>query len=247
MLVLFSVWGTYLMQKSVAKDWSGLITIKVIPVFADRSLSTRRFVKSLKPDDFSEVSRYLTENAKAYGLDLSNVLDVRLEPPIESTPPLVPSQDASRLAKLVWSLQLRWWAWKNQTSEHQDYHVRLFMLYQSPQKGVRLAHSTGLRNGLIGLINARAFKENKRFHNVILVHELLHIFGATDKYDLTTGQPIFPQGYISPDARPRWPQRYAEIMGRARALSKEKFEVAVRLRQTRISELTAYEIGWTDS
>ncbi len=234
------------MQQSIAEDWSGVVSIKVIPVIADNSLQTRAFVKSLKPKDFSEVDRYLTESAKQYGLDLSNVIDLELESPIESVPPSLPEAGAGRLAQALWSLRLRWWAWQNQLDDHEDYHIRLYMLYQSPAQGVRLAHSTGLRNGLIGLINARAIKLNKRFHNVVLTHELLHIFGASDKYNLTTGEPFYPEGYVLPNAQPRWPQQHAEIMGRAKALSQTRFEVAERLSHTRISELTASEIGWVD-
>ena len=246
MIVLFSVWGTYRMQQSVASDWSGIVTIKVIPVIADNSLNTGRFVKSLRPNDFDEVSRYLIESAKNYGVDLTNVIQLQLEDPISSIPPIVPSAKEGYLSRIVWSLKLRWWAWNNQLSDHQDYHIRLFMLYQSPAAGVALPHSTGLRNGLIGLVNARAAKSNKRFHNVVLTHELLHIFGASDKYDLSSGAPLYPEGYVSPNATPRWPQRYAEIMGRARAINQQKFEVAERLGHTRVAELTAKEIGWAD-
>jgi len=244
LFILASVWGTYRMQLSIAEDWSGVVTIKVIPVIADDHLNTAKFVRSLRPKDFDEVSRYLVQSAKGYGLELSNVIQVDLEAPINSAPPSIPQAGNSRLDLIIWSLRLRWWAWNNQLSDHQDYHIRLFMLYQSPASGVSLSHSTGLRNGLIGLINARALRPNKRFHNVVLVHELLHIFGATDKYDIATGRPIYPQGYVLPNAKPYWPQPHAEIMGRARQISADSFEVAERLSQTRLSELTASEIGW---
>ncbi|MFT6101509.1 MAG: hypothetical protein ACJAYF_004072 [Arenicella sp.] len=244
LFVLASVWGTYRMQQSIAEDWSGVVTIKVIPVIADDHLSTAKFVRSLRPKDFDEVSRYLIQSAKGYGLELSNVIQVDLEAPINSAPPSIPQAGSGRFDHIIWSLRLRWWAWNNQLSDHQDYHIRLFMLYQSPASGVSLSHSTGLRNGLIGLINARALRSNKRFHNVVLVHELLHIFGATDKYDIATGRPIYPQGYVLPNAKPYWPQPHAEIMGRARQISADSFEVAERLSQTRLTELTASEIGW---
>jgi hypothetical protein len=223
-----------------------VVTIKVIPVIVDDRLDTAKFANSLRPKDFQEVGLYLEQSGKRYGLDLSNVIEVDLEAPINSVPPGVPDASSSRLDRMLWSLRLRWWAWKNQLDDHQDYHIRLFMLYQSPARGVQLGHSTGLRNGLIGLINARALRSNKRFHNVVLVHELLHIFGATDKYDIASGEPIYPQGYVLQNTSPRWPQPYAEIMGRARQTSASDFEVAKRLAATRLSELTAKEIGWLE-
>jgi len=246
LIVLFSVWGTYRMQQTVTKGWSEPVTIKVIPVIADNSLNTSKFVQSLTPKDFSEVSRYLNESAKNYGLDLSNLIQVQLEEPINSVPPTIPSAKEGNFTRIVWSLRLRWWAWQNELNDHQNYHIRLFMLYQSPPKGVKLPHSTGLRNGLIGLINARASNASKRFHNVVLTHELLHIFGASDKYDLITGIPLFPEGYVSPNATSRWPQKYAEIMGRAKPINRQEYDVAERLSHTRIGELTAKEIGWSE-
>lgn len=245
-LILASVWGTYRIQQTVTKDWSGVITIKIIPVVADNSSKTRMFVKSLGPKDFKEVTRYLAESGKVYDRNLNNVINIELAAATDSIPPSFPDADSGRLTDIVWSLRLRWWAWQNQLADHEENHVRLFVLYQSPASGVKLAHSTGVRNGLIGLINARALKSNKRFHNVVLTHELLHIFGATDKYNIATGEPLFPQGYVAPKSAPRWPQKYAEIMGRARALSQQEYEVAERLSHTRIGDVTAKEIGWVN-
>lgn len=244
LLVLASVLGTYLTHQAVAKDWTGEIIIKVIPVLADNNLNTRSFVTSLEPKDFEEVSQYLNQSAKRYGLDLSRVIRLELEAPISSVPPSLPEVSDGLLTQIIWALRLRWWSWNNQLNDHEDNHIRLFMLYQSPADGVQLGHSTGIRNGLIGLINARAFQASKRFHNVVLMHELLHIFGASDKYNLSTGEPFYPEGYVSPNANPRWPQTHAAIMGRAKAISQTEFQVAERLGHTRITELTAKEIGW---
>ena len=77
------------------------------------------------------------------------------------------------------------------------------------------------------------------------MHELLHIFGASDKYDIASGQPFFPQGYASVKDGNSYPQSHAEIMARAIPLSNGKFEVATRLGQTVIGSTTASEIGWT--
>ncbi len=246
LLVLMSVFGTYLMQQNINKNWSGARSIKIIPVYADDKDSTRDFVDSLDERDFEEIADYLEKSARPYRLNLSNALLITLEPPISEIPPALPSAKNGFISQVMWSLKLRWWAWQNQSSDYSDSQIRLFVMYQSPAQNVVLPHSTGLRNGLLGLINVRAERGDKRLHNVILTHELLHIFGATDKYDLQTGQPLFPQGYVKPKQNPRWPQPYAELMGRAIPMSRSRFEVAERLSQTRIGELTAREIGWLD-
>jgi len=242
LLILISVWGTYRIQQTVAEDWSGVVTIKVIPVIADDKPSTQRFVSKLKAKDFDEVSRYLISNAKPYKLDLTNVIELQLEPAIESIPPEVPESGSNFLSVALWSLRLRYWAWQNETPDHEAYFIRLYMLYQSPVGNAPLPHSTGLQNGLIGLVNARANSGSKKFHNVILTHELLHILGASDKYDLTTGEPLYPQGYLNQQSR--YPQRHAEIMARAKPFQDGSFEVAETLSRTRIGPITAQEISW---
>lgn len=247
LVVLASVWATYQMQKNVARDWQGVVSIRVIPIVADDKANTLAFVSKLKLRDFEEVGRYLKANAKRYERDLSNSFDISLEPALNAIPPTIPKANAGAIERVLWSLKLRWWAWRHAPSNHSDDHIRLYVLYQTPEKGVLLPHSTGLQNGLLGLIHARAEPQNRRFHNVILTHELLHIFGASDKYDLATGQPIFPEGYENPDRRPSLPQQYAEIMGRAIPISEAKHDVATRLGQTRVGKFTAMEIGWLPS
>jgi len=210
-------------------------------VNVDESRVTQRFIDSLKPKDFDEVQRYLVKSAESYGVDLENGLDIQLEPSISSVPPVIPNSDSGYLMTGLWSLNLRYWAWKNQAHDHESSFIRLYMLYQTPSSGERLPHSTGLRKGLIGLINARAKSSQKRFHNVVLTHELLHIFGAKDKYDLSTGEPLYPQGYLNPQLSS---QTHTEIMARAKPLKNGRFEVAKTLSQVRIGRLTADEIGW---
>jgi len=246
LIVLASVWTTYQVQKNVVRDWQGALSVSIIPVIADDKSNTADFVRKLQPKTYTEIGRYLKVNAKRYGRDLSSSFEFRLEPAINNVPPQIPPPDASVLSRALWSLRLRWWAWQNQPEGHTDSKIRLYVLYQSPEGRVSLPHSTGLQNGLIGVIHARAWPKDRRLHNVILTHELLHIFGASDKYDLRTGQPIFPQGYFSPEQRPTFPQQYAEIMGRSLPISKSRHVVAPRLSKTRIGQLTAQEIGWLD-
>lgn len=79
---------------------------------------------------------------------------------------------------------------------------------------------------------------------MVMVHELLHAFGATDKYDLATGQPIYPIGYAAPNQQPLYPQQQAELMAGYIPLSQSKSKMPESLEQTRINEITAIELGW---
>ena len=93
-------------------------------------------------------------------------------------------------------------------------------------------------------MNLFASRKQSSSNKVVLVHELLHTFGAKDKYDFTTGQPLYPTGYANPEQQPRYPQQRAEIMGGYIALSESKSKTPEDLEDTMISRLTAQEMGW---
>ena len=77
-----------------------------------------------------------------------------------------------------------------------------------------------------------------------MVHELLHAFGATDKYDLATGVPLYPIGYAYPNQQPLFPQAKAELMAGHIPVSVDKSKMPDHLGQTLINEITAIELGW---
>jgi len=247
LLILASLASTLLIQQNISQDWSGTLDIRIIPVIADQSASTQKYVESLKEKNFKHINQYLISQAKRFNTDLQYSLNIQLEESTTNIPPTVPGDNASHFDIILWSLKLRLWAWKNRLDDHKLSQIRLYVLYQSPIDSKPLPHSTGLQNGLIGLINARASISQRSLHNIIITHELLHILGASDKYNLNSGQPNSPIGYADPSASPLLPQRFTEIMARAKPISNDKFEVATHLRQTRINKFTAYEIGWLQS
>ena len=71
-------------------------------------------------------------------------------------------------------------------------------------------HSVGLPNGLVGLINAFADHGYTGSNNTVIVPELMHTFGATDKYQ-ANNLPSHPRGYAEPYRQPLFPQIKAEI------------------------------------
>ncbi|MFT4629869.1 MAG: hypothetical protein ACI9WC_003479 [Arenicella sp.] len=244
-LILASVASTVLLQRNVSSGWIGTLDLRIIPIVADDSPTTLSYVENLEQADFDNIERYLIRQAARYKTDLSHGLNIRLSKPIYNVPPVTPRPDSSSLEIGLWSLSLRWWAWRNQPSDYHNSQIRLYVLYQDTDGGVSLAHSIGLRNALIGLIYARVNDSNKEFDNVVITHELLHIFGAVDKYDLFNGKPAYPDGYAQPNLMPVHPQNRAEIMGRSIPISENRHEVAPRLKRTMIGPQTAKEIAWT--
>ena len=81
-------------------------------------------------------------------------------------------------------------------------------------------------------------------NNVVIAHEMLHTFGATDKYDLATNLPLFPDGYAEPERMPRVPQQFAEIMGGRIPISPLRADQPDGLHRVVIGPLTAREINW---
>ena len=77
----------------------------------------------------------------------------------------------------------------------------------------------------------------------MITHEMLHTFGATDKYDLATLQPSYPEGYAEPQRNPRFPQEMAEIMGGRTPVDAQTAEMPASLADTLIGQATAREIG----
>ncbi len=244
LLILIGVWKHFDSQKKIIQNWKGTQDLVITPINYDQSSNTQEGIARLTERQFYEINEYFGKQAKRYNLNLSNSIRIRLGKSIDSIPPALPPIGASRWDIILWSLRLRWWAWQNQTDDSHSSQINLFVMYSSPEKGVRLPHSTGLQKGLIGLIHASAHQQDRKRNNMIITHELLHIFGASDKYDLRNGRPTFPYGYAQPNKNPRYPQSQAEIMAGRTPINQTQFGRVYGLSQTIIGEKTAREIGW---
>jgi hypothetical protein len=146
---------------------------------------------------------------------------------------------------MLWSLELRAWAWWNDTYKGPKPDVRLFVLYHDPATSPSLPHSTGLQKGMLGVVNAFAEPNLEGSNNVVISHELLHTLGATDKYDADGNLPRFPDGYAAPHAKPLLPQQRAEIMAGRIPISETVAETPASMKQVVIGAQTAREINWT--
>lgn len=222
--------------------WEHTIHVAIYPVAADDSPATARFIAELSNDSFADIGEWLQGQSNKYGRSVLQPVAVRVAPPVSDKPPLPPSP-ASALDAVLWSLKLRWWASQHDQISGPKPNVRLFVLFHDPGRESALPHSTGLSKGQVGIIHAFASRQQRRQNSVVIAHELLHTFGATDKYDLSTRQPIYPQGYAEPDRQPRLPQEYAEIMGGRTPIDEQNAEIPGNLAETLIGPATAREIG----
>jgi hypothetical protein len=116
--------------------------------------------------------------------------------------------------------------------------------YLDDARGARVRHVSGLRQGLIGVVNAFARTELDASNNVVIAHEVLHTFGASDKYDPATNAPAYPYGYAEPERHPLHPQRRAEIMAGRIPITETRASMPNGLEQCVIGAKTAREINW---
>ena len=225
-----------------ATDWKHSVHTTIYPIMADDSPVTRQIVERLHPDDFAPIGEWLQEEVRRYGRPLLRPVAINLAPPVNALPPPLP-EDGGRLSVALWSLQLRYWAWRHDAAPGPRPEIRLFVLYHDPARTPQLDHSLGLEKGLIGVVKVFASRDERQRNAVVIAHELLHTLGATDKYDPQTLQPVYPDGYAEPNRQPRHPQALAEIMAGRIPVAEGRAEEPDSLADTLIGPQTAIEIG----
>lgn len=243
LLILATVAQEAWIARSRATRWHDPLQVAVYPINADGSPATAGYLDRLTPDVFAPIGEFMDGEAKRHGVQVHRALSIAVAPPLANLPPPRP-RTAGPIDNLLWSLRLRWWASRNDGIAGFKPQVRLFLLYHDPATSPRLAHSVGLASGLIGLVNVFARADMAGANNVVTAHEMLHTLGATDKYDLASNLPLFPQGYAEPERDPLHPQEFAELMGGRIPQSPAAAEIPAGLDQVLIGPATAAEIRW---
>ncbi|MCV6589803.1 MAG: hypothetical protein OIF57_12330 [Marinobacterium sp.] len=228
------------LQISLPHDWQTPLRIVIYPVNADGRHTTEQYIQALDAEHFSSIARFLHREAHRYQLDIAPV-SVELGPMLAASPPL-PPQQGNGAEYLNWSLKIRYWSWRNLPADSGD--IRIYLRLFSPHHPARLAHSIGLKQGRIGLVNGYAAIDLQAQNNFVTAHELLHTLGASDKYDLNTRLPLFPEGYAEPQRQPALPQQQAEIMGGWIPVTIGHAVMPRGLDEAIIGKTTAHEIGW---
>jgi hypothetical protein len=244
LLLLLAVASDYWLGMARLADWNRTKWVTLYPVAADGSEVTRNYVASLSRESFDDMAAFLQREGQRYGLSLDQPLHVQVAAASDSLPPAL-SPRAGRMAIAWWSLRMRWWSWRQNASDGlPSGDVQLFLLYRDTQVGEVLDRSVGIRKGRYGVLHLVASRDMASRNRVVIMHELLHVMGASDKYDLATGQPWAPQGLANPDQLPLYPQTRAEIMGGQVALSASRYRMPAALAECVIGPVTALEISW---
>lgn len=238
-VVAFDSWLTMVRSTS----WAHPLWVVIYPINGDGSREADEYIRTLATASFSDVEQFMVDEVRRYNLPVKDPLDVRIGPVVNQLPPL-PPRDREVWKTMLWSLQLRYWSIVKDEYDGPRPSIRIFVLYHKPENDKLLEHSTGLQKGMVSVVHAFASEKQAARNSVVIAHEMLHTLGATDKYDLSNGQPIYPEGYGDPQQQPRLPQRWAEIMGGRIAISNTEAEMPKSLKQALIGAMTAREIGW---
>ena len=237
--IAYSTWRT----KVQSVEWKYTLGVVIYPINGDDSAVAADYMHHLTAVDFKPVETFMRDEAVRHGHAANASIEIRMGNILASRPPM-PVRNSGALETIIWSLKMRWWAFRNADKVGPGLQAQMFVLYFDPAQHKIMQHSTGLQKGLLGLVNAFATDEMAQQNNVVIAHEFLHTLGATDKYDIATNQPIYPDGYADPERMPLLPQQFGEIMAGRTPLSETESVTPPSLNYTVIGNQTAQEINW---
>jgi hypothetical protein len=243
LLVLLVVALTSWQDRYRSTRWREPLYVAIYPIAADDSPVTQRYVAMLDAEQFAAIDRFFAREAARYHLQTERPTKIRLKSELHDQPPQRTASDGV-IATALWSLRLRYWAWRVSRHVNEPQDVRIFVLYHDPARTSVVPHSLGLVKGLIGVVYAFAAPEMDGSNNIVIAHEFLHTVGASDKYTAGDDAPRFPDGYGDRHQEPLFPQRTAELMAGRRMLSARRWQQAESLDEVVIGPETALEIRW---
>ena len=223
--------------------WQRTVYVGAFPVSADGSPVTAAYLAQLDQGKIDGVHDFLTAEAARYGVRADEPIALQLYPTLTVAPPAL-APGAGVATRILWSLRLRYYRHHALAAVSPRPQIALFLLYHDPALASSLPHSAGLQRGLTAVVHLFASASQDAQNRIVIAHELLHTFGATDKYDLRTGQSVFPDGFADPQRVPLYPQQRAEIMAARLPLSATQARLPDGLADERVGPLTAREIGW---
>jgi len=242
---LVLVAGVALLDRARTTSWQHTVWVGAFPVNADGSAAAADYIAALRQRELAPVAEFINREAHAHGVLIDEPVNLRLYAPLAAPPPTLPP-DAGPFGRAWWSLQLRQFRWRTLHGIAQaPPQIALFLLYHDPARAAVLPDSVGLQRGLMGVVHLFAQRDQAAQNAIVTAHELLHTFGATDKYAPDSDAPRYPDGYAEPGLQPRYPQRRAEIMAGRIPLDETMQVMPESLGQVVVGPATAREIGWS--
>ena len=244
--ILIIVGASTYLTKMRTTDWEEPLWVTIYPINGDGSQRAANYIKSLRQNNFQGIEEFLADEADYFKVPIKQPVTINLAPAILEQPP-EPPIERSLVKIMFWSLHMRYWALTHDSNSGPSPDVQIYVVYYDPNSNKKLSHSLGLEKGHIGVVHAYAGKRYTKKNNIIITHEFLHTLGATDKYDLASGYPNYPDGFAKPDSSPRFPQNHAEVMAGRMPVNENEAVFPKNLYRVVIGKKTAREINWLDS
>lgn len=176
--------------------------------------------------------------------------DIALFGPVDLTDPTPVAPDEVGIVSAVrfqWELN----RWVSRVDERvgipaRGFDARIYVVVRPPaSKKVAFVEGMSEDGGRVGVVRVELNDAMADLALFVATHELFHTLGATDKYG-PDGSILTPSGLAEPQLSPLYPQRYAELMARHRALSSGHAAPVKTLDELAVGAMTAQEIGWTE-
>jgi len=245
LVVLAFVAANAWLDRRRSTEWEAPLRVTIYPFALTDDSGARTYVDQLDAEDFAGIADFFARQGADYGVTLDELVRLRVSHAVHEAPPAL-AQRPGYLSVMLWSLKMRYWSWRvaaNDPLPPPD--VQVFALYHAGDNPGALPDSVGTTKGLMAIAHLYAQSDAAGSNEMVIVHELLHTLGATDKYDRATGLPLVPDGLGDAGQRPQYPQQTGEIMAGRIAVSPSRAEIPRALDEMRVGAATAREIGWT--
>jgi hypothetical protein len=246
LVLVFVALGAWL-DRSRSRDWDDTLRVTVYPIAQTTDPAVMAYARSLQAADFADIETFFAAEAEDFDVPLAQPVRVRVSQAAARAAPPELARNPSMLDVVLWSLRTRYYAarvaWDDPLPTPD---IQVFALYAPLDPGAApRPDSVGLSKGLIAVAQLYGHTNAAGSNQVVIAHELLHTLGATDKYDLATGQPLVPAGLGEPGREPAFPQEFGEIMAGRIATGPRDAIVPNSLDEMLVGPETAVEIGWT--
>lgn len=223
-------------------DWDH--TLEIAVVLVDDGTVDRVAVEMLKNRTQALADR-LTRESHRYAPDIPPPFHFTIKGPVLGAkappPPINPgffanmqhTWDLSRYTSAIDTLA---------TMDPDVYDSRIYVSLRNGNRG-NSVEGASQPNGRVGTVDVELDRSMIDTTLFVIAHELFHTLGATDKYD-EKGHCRIPEGLAEPDRMPLYPQAFAELMARNRAVGLGEETIPTSIDELAVGLKTAQEIRW---
>jgi len=236
--------GKDVLQRRARNEWNrtlevGLVVVRLGPVDGSAIDALRERVRTLEDILAAEAARYR-------GPGGPRPFEVAVFGPVDVTrrPPTPEGDGVIDLARYAYAKSRYAASIDEAGGVPRGLDARIYLVARPGREGTpNFVEGLSEQGGRAGFVEVELHRTMVDFALFVFAHELGHTLGATDKYD-DSGVTMIPAGLAEPDAEPRFPQRFVEVMAHGRPVAPGDDRPPDDLQELRVGPVTAREIGW---